>query len=223
MYAFAFFLFAPLPWILVYFLPPLNHDAAALLHFLPALAGRRTAVRRPDRRQSAAGVRPESDPGGDRQADPVGAPAALTWCVLAWIACGFVLSWRLLRVAPGSVSGIHRYVLPPLFLFLMIVYPGPEFGQREHLMIVAGLPYLLLSQARLEGRETVRGLTLATTLFAGLAFALKPHFLLIPLMVEAAVITRAACAGACAIRCRGRWRWCSWPTAPSSCWSRPRT
>ena len=74
--------------------------------------------------------------------------------MLAWIGFGFALSWRLLRVVPGTVSGIHRYLFPPLFLFLMIVYPGSEFAQREHLMIVATLPYLLLAQARLEGRET---------------------------------------------------------------------
>ena len=48
-------------------------------------------------------------------------------CVLAWVACGFLAELApAARSAPGSVSAIHRYVLPPLFLFLMIVYPGPN-------------------------------------------------------------------------------------------------
>jgi len=119
---------------------------------------------------------------------PVSAPAALMLCVLAWVAYGFLLSWRLLRTAPGSVGAIHRYMFPPLFLFLMVAYPGSEFGQREHLMLVALLPYLLLAQARLEERVLARRLVLATALLAALGFALKPHFLLIPLLVEGVII-----------------------------------
>src|SRR5690606_38285702 len=84
-------------------------------------------------------------------------------------------------------SAIHRYLFPPLFLFLMIVYPGSEYAQREHLMIVATLPYLLLAQARIERRETARSVVLATALFAAFGFALKPHFLIIPLLIEAMV------------------------------------
>src|SRR5690606_37448664 len=67
-------------------------------------------------------------------------------------------------------------------------YPGSEYAQREHLMIVATLPYLLLAQARIERHETARSLVLSTALFAAVGFALKPHFLMIPLLVEALVV-----------------------------------
>jgi hypothetical protein len=188
LYAFAFFLLAPLPWILVYFQPPLNHDAAALLHFSQRwLAGERLYVDLIDVNPPLVFIL-NLIPAAIAQTTPVGAPVALMLCVLGWITWAFALSWRLLRVAPGTISGIHRYILPPLFLFLMIAYPGPEFGQREHLMLVAALPYLLLAQARLEGRETALGLTLGVAFFAALAFALKPHFLLIPAAVELLVI-----------------------------------
>lgn len=188
MYAFAFFLVAPLPWMLVYFLPPLNHDAAALLHFSQRwLGGERLYVDLIDVNPPLVFVL-NLVPAIIARLTPIGAPTALMLCVLAWITFGFLLSWRLLRSAPGAVSAIHRYIFPPLFLFLMIAYPGPEFGQREHLMVVASLPYLLLAQARLEQRELARGLAVATALFAAIAFALKPHFLLIPLLVEAMVI-----------------------------------
>jgi len=187
MLAFAFFLLAPLPWLIAYFLPPLNHDSAALLHYAQRwLAGERLYVDLIDVNPPLVFVL-DLFPAVIARLTPISAPIALTLCVLAWIGFGFVLCWRLLRVVPGSVSGIHRYLLPPLLLFLMIVYPGSDFTQREHLMIVATLPYLLLAQARLERRETVPGLLFATTVFAGVAFALKPHFLLIPMMVEALV------------------------------------
>ena len=188
MYAFAFFLIAPLPWLIAYFLPPLNHDAAALLHFSQRwLAGERLYVDLIDVNPPLVFVL-NLVPAAIARITPLSAPFALILCVLAWITFGFLLSWRLLRSAPGPVSAIHRYIFPPLFLFLMIVYPGPEFGQREHLMVVAALPYLLLAQARMEGRETAWGLALLTALLAALAFALRPHFLLIPLLVEAMVI-----------------------------------
>jgi hypothetical protein len=188
-YAFAIFLAIPLLWALVYFLPPLNHDAAALLHYSQRwLAGERLYVDLIDVNPPLVFVL-NLVPAAIARLTPIGAPAALTLCVMAWVTFGFLLSWRLLRAAPGPIGAIHRYVFPPLFLFLMIAYPGPEFAQREHLMVVALLPYLLLAQARLEGRETARGLTVVTALFAAVAFALKPHFLLVPLVVEAMVIT----------------------------------
>jgi hypothetical protein len=187
MLAFVVFLLAPLPWLVAYFLPPLNHDSAALLHYAQRwLGGERLYVDLFDVNPPLVFVL-DLLPAAIARLTPIPATTALTLCVLAWIGFGFVLSWRLLRVVPGSVSGIHRYLLPPLLLFLMIVYPGSDFTQREHLMIVATLPYLLLAQARLEGRGTARGVLFATTLFAGIAFALKPHFLLIPLLVEALV------------------------------------
>jgi hypothetical protein len=187
MLAFAFFLLAPLPWVIVYFLPPLNHDSAALLHYAQRwLAGERLYVDLIDVNPPLVFVL-DLLPAAIARLTPISAAVALNMCVIAWIGFSFALCWRLLRVVPGSVSGIHRYLLPPLLLFLMIVYPGSEFTQREHLMIVATLPYLLLAQARIERRETVSSVLFATTLFAGIAFALKPHFLLIPLMVEAMV------------------------------------
>jgi hypothetical protein len=194
MLAFAFFLLAPLPWVAVYFLPPLNHDAAALLHFAQRwLGGEQLYVDLIDVNPPLIFVL-NLVPAALARLMSFSAPIALILCVLAWIAVGFAFSWRLLREAAGSIGSIHRYVLPPLFLFLMIAYPGPEFAQREHLMVVAALPYLLLALARIERRELPRGVAIGVALFAAIAFALKPHFLLIPLLVEACVV------GSCGLR-----------------------
>ena len=104
MYAFALFLLAPLPWVLVYFLPPLNHDAAALLHFSQRwLAGERLYVDLIDVNPPLVFIL-NLVPATIARLTPISAPSALMLCVLGWIAFGFVLSWRLLRGAPGTVS-----------------------------------------------------------------------------------------------------------------------
>jgi hypothetical protein len=187
--AFACFLLAPLPWVIAYLFPPLNHDSAALLHFSQRwLAGERLYVDLID-------VNPPLVfmlglvPAAIARLTPMPAPTALVLCVLVWVGFAFGASWRLLRSTPGSIGGVHRYILPPLFLFLAIVYAGNAFSQREHLMAVALLPYLLLAQARWEDRAAPRGGdALAVALFAGLAFSLKPHFMLLPALVEGALL-----------------------------------
>ena len=55
-------------------------------------------------------------------------------------------------------------------------------------MAIAALPYLLLAARRIEGVATGRGLVLGVAVLAGLGFALKPHFLAVPGLVEALVL-----------------------------------
>jgi hypothetical protein len=81
-------------------------------------------------------------------------------------------------------------VLPALFL----LSAGYDFGQREHLMAVAALPYLFAAERRAAG-EVPRG-RIAVGLLAGVAFALKPHFLGVPALVELYVLLRRRPDGA---------------------------
>lgn len=67
----------------------------------------------------------------------------------------------------------------PVFVTLaiiMMVLPGVEFGQREHLMTAALLPFLCVMARWLEGERVPRGLSLAVGLVAGLGCALKPTY-----------------------------------------------
>lgn len=67
---------------------------------------------------------------------------------------------------------------------VLLLLPGVEFGQREHLLIAAALPYLCLFARELEGeREPPLTAAFAGTL-AGLGLALKPTYLLALAILE---------------------------------------
>ncbi len=71
-----------------------------------------------------------------------------------------------------------------LLLAILLITPAYHFGQREHLMAILTLPYVisLLSGKNDEGAAAAR---LAAGIMAGIGFALKPYFLVIPLLLEA--------------------------------------
>lgn len=168
------------------FARPFNHDAGWLLHVADRmLAGDRLYV-------DLVEVNPPLvvflAVGAQGLARLLGVPAttALVAAVLAWAVVSLVLVQRVLR---GLLPG-----LPARFLFLALaalaltVLPGYDFGQREHLFVVAFLPYVVLRAARLDGKG---GPALPIGLLAGLGVALKPFFLLAWLAVEGVVLLRA--------------------------------
>jgi hypothetical protein len=73
-------------------------------------------------------------------------------------------------------------VLPGLVAF----GAGYDFGQRETLMAALALPYLLAAARRMEGGRPRWGVVAAVA--AAVGFGLKPHFLAVPALVEAAVL-----------------------------------
>lgn len=81
--------------------------------------------------------------------------------------------------AAGRWAGLAAF-------WALVILPGYDFGQREHLMALCALPYVLASARRARG-ETPRG-RIAAALLAAVGFALKPHFLAVPALVEAAVL-----------------------------------
>lgn len=167
--------------------PPLNHDVAAVLNFSERwFAGERLYVDLID-------VNPplifslNLVPAAIAAWTPLDGVQALQLCLLAL--AGLSL-WLCLRLREGRAEGtVEAAVLTGLLPLAMLVI-GYDFGQREVLMGTAALPYALLAARRMEGWRTARGLWLGTTLLAALGFALKPHFLAVPLLVEALVLLR---------------------------------
>lgn len=70
-------------------------------------------------------------------------------------------------------------------IFGALVMPGYDFGQREHFALLCILPYLSEAALRVNGSVTTRANQAAVAALATVGLALKPHFLLAPLLVEA--------------------------------------
>jgi hypothetical protein len=163
--------------------PPLNQDVAAILQFSQRwLAGEHLYSDLIDVNPPLIFVL-NLLPAGIAAATPLDAVAALQLCLLGY---GGLCWWLAMRVrdrtAEGPIERAFLNVLPGLFMLTA----GYDFGQREHLMVVAALPYLLAAVRRAAG-ERPRG-RVAICLLAGVAFALKPHFLGVPALVELYVL-----------------------------------
>ncbi len=167
--------------------PPLNHDAAAVLDFSQRwLAGARLYVDLIDVNPPLIFIL-NLIPAWIAKHTPLGAPQALLLCLLAHAA----MLWRMtVALRRGRAEGpVEAAVLTAAFP-LLIVLAGSDFGQREVLMAITAIPYALLAERRIEGESVPWRLALGVAVAAALAFALKPHFLAVPALVEALVLLR---------------------------------
>ncbi len=64
----------------------------------------------------------------------------------------------------------------------LIVMPGYDFGQREHLMVILVVPYLGIAIKPVENEPASTRYLIG--LLAGIGICIKPYFLLIPICVE---------------------------------------
>lgn len=170
--------------------PPLNQDVAAILQFSQRwLGGERLYTDLIDVNPPLIFVL-NLIPAAIAAITPLSGVAALQSCLLAYGGYCWWLACRVRdRSAEGPVVRAFLDVLPALFLFTA----GYDFGQREHLMAIAALPYALAAARRASG-DVPRG-RIAVGVIAGVAFALKPYFLGIPALVELAVLLGRRPAG----------------------------
>jgi hypothetical protein len=109
--------------------------------------------------------------------------------VFLLIAVCLAIVWFLLR----DVDALSPLVRDGILLAVAValaVYPAERFGQREHLMLILSLPYLLLVGTRSRHIPCGSRLAVAIGILAALGFALKPHFLLVPAAVESYLAIR---------------------------------
>ena len=183
------FLLLPLAWVIAYLIPPLNHDVAVILAISDRwLGGERMYVDMID-------VNPplifmlNLIPAALSRLLSMEDTQALVFCVLAIALWSVVVSWRMFPSLVAPAARTQHMIFLPLALFLAVVYPGEMFAQREHIMLLCAVPYLLLAAARFDGLKVSRGRMLTIAVIAGLGFALKPHFLAIPLLIEVYLLT----------------------------------
>ncbi len=180
----------PVLWLAGYFFPPINHDVAAILDVSTRwVGGEKLYVEVLDENLPLTFV---------LHALPVLTarilPGTVTFWFTAWVVAGvFASFWacrRLIHLVPSADHALTEALLPPVLLFLFTVLPNEHFGQREHIMFVATAPYLIASMARAEGVSLGRGGAIAIGLVVGVALALKPYYLAIPVAVESYLLVR---------------------------------
>lgn len=182
-----------LAFLLMVLAPPLNHDVAAILNFAERWVGGERLYR------DLIDVNPPlifvltAIPAAMARVLPLSGVQALLLVVL--LLC--VAAWRLTaRLRRDRAEGpVERAVLDAL-VPLACVLAAYDVGQREHLMALFAIPYAFLAARRIEGLRTPSLLAWTVTLAAAAGFALKPHFLAVPLLVEALVLARRGPAAA---------------------------
>jgi hypothetical protein len=180
----------PILWLAGYFFPPINHDVAAILDVSARwVNGERLYVEVIDENLPLTFV---------VHALPVLTskilPGDPSFWFTAWVVAGIFASFwacrRLVKLVPSADHALTEALLPPVLLFLFTVLPNEHFGQREHIVFVASAPYMIASMARAEGILLGRGASIAIGLFAGVALAMKPHYLAIPAVLELYLLIR---------------------------------
>lgn len=118
----------------------------------------------------------------------IGADSLFRLLVLALALLSMGWSAAILRNKLGTNA---EWALLSLTSYSAIALPGYDFGQREHLALLLSLPYLAESVLRAQGDTRGKHTHLAVAALASVGFALKPHFLLVPLLVEVLLFMQA--------------------------------
>lgn len=120
----------------------------------------------------------------------------LTLTTVLLVALSSGLSYTLFRqssLPARSGSGLLAFglLLPSLF----ILWANPSyFGDRDHLFFVMIFPYLLLLSPAVSTSQPSRGLRVCIAVIAAAGFCIKPHTVIMLLMVQLAVVWRARSA-----------------------------
>jgi hypothetical protein len=183
---------ASLPWLLLWLVPPLNFDVAALLLFTDRwLAG---AVLYRD----LIDVNPPlvfvlyALPAGLSRLTGVPLGAAFMLWLLAFLA--LVLAMTVSRLARLRPDASNIAMFAGLLPFAIFGLGNSMAGQREQLLALAALPWLIDAAIRAGGEPaTRRGVPAA--LLAALFLCLKPHFAAMPLLIELWLLHRRGRAG----------------------------
>ncbi|MEW6237054.1 MAG: hypothetical protein AB1656_16845 [Candidatus Omnitrophota bacterium] len=131
--------------------------------------------------------------------------------VLGFVSLSASLVSRILRASDAIPRRTVEAIAAMLAASVLYSYLRCDFGQREHLFILAYLPYFCFRFAQSEGRKISPPLCYSLTAAAAIFACVKPHFLLAMAMTEgffmlrsrkfitAQNLTAAACAGAYAL------------------------
>ncbi|MEO8558638.1 MAG: hypothetical protein ABI439_06205 [Rhodospirillales bacterium] len=177
----------PIVWMAGYLFPPINHDVGAELDVAARwLAGEKLYIDIIDINTPLVFILHAVPELLARIA--LSGAQWMSICTILGVLISSYYAVRALKYLPSAQQPLLRAFLPVTILFLLAVFPNDMFGQREHLLLIFGLPYLMLAAARAEGAVVPRSLRIGIGIAAGIAFSLKPHFLLYPALIELYVL-----------------------------------
>lgn len=113
-----------------------------------------------------------------------------------YAACIVGLLWALaIARRPGVLDLSSQLPMVPLFLALLVLFPGNAFTQREHIGLALFLPLVMLAVWRSEpaGVSTTRPslpLSITTGLAAGVIVLVKPYYVVMVLVAATFVVLR---------------------------------
>lgn len=109
--------------------------------------------------------------------------AALVPLVLGWMfALSFLSIALTTKILGRAEKGAETGPWPAAAAFMTLAFPLGAFGQREHMALVALLPFLAIVVARAQGARLPPAPALLAGLCGGLAMIVKPHFVLCGLL-----------------------------------------
>lgn len=109
------------------------------------------------------------------------APAFIAFTIIACIA-GLLLMRAALARSGSPLAGSNGFQLFAAAAILLA--PGYDFGQREHYLLIASLPWLAAADAAARGRRLPGWIAAGIGLFSAIGFCLKPYFLIVPIAAE---------------------------------------
>jgi len=115
-------------------------------------------------------------------------PSFVLW-IFAMVAASLSLCVRMTREAREDDPGLWTLLLLGALIASLAV-PRGSFGQREHIVVVLAFGYFFCAALRASGRPVRRGPAAVAGLLAALGLALKPYFVLVPLLLELREIAR---------------------------------
>jgi len=113
----------------------------------------------------------------------ISATAVFVGYVFLLLALSLWLADRALRQMPNVTNQARGAFLLAMFGALVLL-PLPVFGQREHLMLILAVPYILLLGYRLDGRDCPTALAIIIGACAAVGIGLKPYFVIVPALLE---------------------------------------
>lgn len=98
--------------------------------------------------------------------------------------CSLLTSYLLIKKIFSEKDNTIAKIFYLTIAFVLLIVPMQNFGQREHLLLILTIPYLLLVTCRLQNEWLNPFYAISIGLFAGIGFIIKPFFLMTFVLVE---------------------------------------